>query len=270
MSFKENLLKKIRIKLLGQKILTSMGSVDSGKRTDINAVRELLGMSPYIHHKERDLDLYVQKSDGEKYRIIVLGNDLPMYLTTLADVAMRRSPTVKEMISIRNAVKILNDTDVIEKKGLETLQTIQKECIDLLDLSYKKTDLIAIAEEGTAALKNAYQDGVIESLSLFGELLAFQQQPKELILGHFYVIGLSTEKSKEGTFFGPMVLYGKNHNELKFIDGSLSVSDKGKIEWIHQVAKGAVSASVEGSEVFQSLIQAVLNLKNPAFSPDIS
>jgi hypothetical protein len=264
MSIRENLLKKIRIKFLGRNILASMGSVDSGKRTDIKAVRELLGMSPYTHHQERDLDLYVQKTDGEHYHIIVLGNDLPMYLTTVADVMMRRSPTVKEMISIRNAIKILNDTDILVKKGPETLETIQKECIDLLDLSYKKADLIAIAEDGAAALENAYQDGVIECLSLFGELLGFQHPPKALAIGHFYVRGLSTKKSKEETFFGPMVLYGKMHNELKFIDGSLPVSDKRKIEWIHQVAKSMTPASAEGSDVFQILMQAVLNLKNPA------
>ncbi len=258
MSFRENLLKKIRIKSLGRKILASMGSVDSGKRTDTQTARELLGMSPYSLHKERDLDLYVQKTDGEEYRIIVLGNDLPMYLTTIADVIMRRSPTVKEMISIRNAVKILNDTDIMVKKGPETLETIQKESIDLLDLSYKKADLTAIAEDGAVSLKNAYQDGVIECLSLFGELLGFQHPPKELTVEHFYISGLSTKKPKEGMFFGPMVLYGKMHNELKFIEGSLSVSDKGKIEWVRQVAKGMATASVEGPDVFQTLIQAVL------------
>ena len=258
MSFKENLLKKIRIKFLGRNILASMGSVDSGKRTDIHAVRELLGMSPYTHHKERDLDLYIQKTGGEKYRIIVLGNDLPMYLTTIADVIMRRSPTVKEMISIRNAFKILNDTDIMVKKGPETLETIQKECIGLLDLSHKKADLTAIAEDGAASLQNAYQEGVVESLSLFGELLDFQPPPKELAIEHFYVSGLSIKKSKEEMFFGPMVLYGKMHNELKFIDGSLSISDKGKIEWVRQIAKGMVPASAEGPDVFQALLQAVL------------
>jgi hypothetical protein len=257
MSFKENLLKKIRIKRLGRKVILSMGSVASGKRTDIDAARELLGMSPYTHHKERDLDLYIQKSDGEKYPIIVLGNDLPMYLTTVADVAMRRSPTIKEMISVRNAVRILNDTDVLMKKGPETLETIQKECIDLLDLRYKKADLDAIAEDGAASLKNAYEEGVIESLDLFGELLAFQHPPSELAIGHFYILGLSTEKPNMGTFFGPMVLYGKMHNDLKFIDESISVSDKGKIEWIHQIAKGRAPASVEGPEVFQALVQSL-------------
>lgn len=257
MSFKENLLKKIRIKRLGRKVLLSMGSVASGKRTDIDAARKLLGMSPYTHHKERDLDLYIQKTDGEKYPIIVLGNDLPMYLTTVADVAMRRSPTIKEMISVRNAVRILNDTDVLVKKGPETLETIQKECIDLLDLSYKKADLLAIAEDGAASLKNAYEEGVIESLDLLGELLAFQYPPSELAIGHFYVVGLSTEKANMGTLFGPMVLYGKIHNELKFIDESIPVTDKGKIEWIHQVARGKAPASMEGPEVFQALIRSL-------------
>lgn len=267
MSFRENLLKKIRIGILGRSILASMGSVDSGKRTDINAVRELLGMSPFTHHKERDLDLYVQKTNGEKDCIIVLGNDLPMYLTTVADVAMRRSPTIKEMISIRNAVKILNDADVIVKNGPETLETIQKECIDLLDLSYDKTDLIAIAEDGAASLVNGYQDGVIESLSLFGELLAFQHPPKELVVEHSYLIGLSTKKSKQGIFFGPMVLYRKMHNELKFIEGSVPVFDKEKIEWIHQIAKGMAPATVEGPDVFQALVQAVLDRKGTALGP---
>jgi len=180
-----------------------------------------------------------------------------MYLTTIADVALRRSPTIKEMISVRNAFRILNDTDVLVKKGPETLETIQKACIDLLDLRYEKADLIAIAEDGTASLKNAYEDGVIESLDLFGELLAFQYPPSELAMGHFYIIGLSTEKTNKGIFFGPMVLYGKIHNDLKFIDESIPVTDKGKIEWIHQVAKGRAPASVEGPDVFQVLMQSV-------------
>ena len=266
MSFRENLLKKIRIKFLGRRILASMGSVDSGKRTDTHAVRELLGMSPYTHHEERDLDLYVQKTDGEKYRIIVLGNDLPMYLTTIEDVVMRRSPTIKEMISIRNAVKILNDKDVRVKKGSETLETIQKECIDLLDLNYKETDLTAIAKEGAASLDNAYQDGIIESLTLFGELLGYQDPPKKLAIEHFYISGLSTQKSKEGNFFGPMVLYGKIHNELKFFEGRLPLADKEKIELVHQMAKGMAPVSVEGPDVFQTLVQAVLNLKKSSSS----
>ena len=258
MSFKENLLKKIRINGLVRKIVVSMGSVESGKRTDIKAVRELLEMSPYTHQKERDLDLYIKKTHGEKHHLIVLGNDLPMYLTTVADVTMRRSPTVREMISIRNAFKILNDTDILIQKGSETLETIQKACIDQLDLSYDKTDLAQIAADGVAALENAYQDGVIESLSLFGELLGFQQPPKRFVVGHFFIVGWISTKPKEGTCFGPMVLYGKIHNDLKFIDERIPVLDIDKVEWMHQITKGMLPATLEGPHVFETLVKSVL------------
>ena len=103
------------------------------------------------------------------------------------------------------------------KKGPETLEAIQKESIDMLDLSYKRADLTAIAEDGAVSLENVYQDGVMESLSMLGELLGFQPAPKELTGRHLYFIGLSTKKTREGIFFGPMVLYEKIHNELKFI-----------------------------------------------------
>ena len=49
---------------------------------------------------------------------------------------MRKSPTIKEMISIRNAFKIINDKDVKISTKDESLKTIQKECIDLIDLSF--------------------------------------------------------------------------------------------------------------------------------------
>jgi hypothetical protein len=259
MSFRENLLKKIRINGLNRKIVVSMGSVESGKRTDIKAVRELLEMSPYTHQKERDLDLYVKKTDGDKHHLIVLGNDLPMYLSTVADVTMRRSPTVKEMISFRNAFKILNDTDILKQKGVETLETIRQECIDRLDLNYDESDLVMIAEDGAASLDNAYQDGVIESLSLFGELLGFQPPPKRFEVDHFFIAGALFQNTKEGARFGPMVLYGKIHNDLKFIDERIPVLDKDKVDWMHQITKGMLPATVEGPDVFETLIKSVLS-----------
>ncbi len=100
---------------------------------------------------------------------------------------------------------------------------------------------------------------MIESLSLFGELLGFQPPQKALAIGHFFIMGLSTKKAKEEAYFGPMIFYGKAHNQLKLIHESLPVSDKSKIEWMGQVAKGEAPASTEGPEVFQALIQSVLS-----------
>ena len=54
-------------------------------------MRSLLGMSLYQYQKERDLDLYIQKGDGELSRIPVLDNELPIYETTVADVLIRKS-----------------------------------------------------------------------------------------------------------------------------------------------------------------------------------
>ena len=87
----------------------------------------------------------------KKTRILVLDNDLAIYNTTVYDVAMRKTPTVKEMMNPFNVVKILKDTDVVISKKEESVKTIQKECIDRLDLSYDESDLDEIAKDGTAS-----------------------------------------------------------------------------------------------------------------------
>ncbi|MBU2621632.1 MAG: hypothetical protein KKD92_04875, partial [Proteobacteria bacterium] len=113
MSFKENLLKKIRIDKMAEKMLNSIGPPDSGRKVDKETMRKMLEMSAYQTRKERDLELYIHdNADGIK-RILVLDNELPLYNTTVDDVVLRKSPTLKEMLSIRNALKILNDADVI-------------------------------------------------------------------------------------------------------------------------------------------------------------
>jgi len=259
MSFRENLLKKIKIKQLTQKVLASMGSVDSGKRTDIVAVRELLEMSPYKRHTVRDLELYILPADGDICPIIVLGNDLPLYQASTDDIAMRRSPTIKEMISIRNAIKILNDTDVLVSKATDTVATIQNECLAALDLKFDQTDLAAITDDGIASLENAYQEGVIECLSLFAELLGFEPAPPKLSLDHYTIIGKPQRISGRLVRFGPIVLYGKIHNRLKFIDAPIALTDPEHIEHLQKVAADRVPATVEGGAVFAYLSQSVLN-----------
>ena len=66
MSFKENLLTKLKINRLAAKVLASIGPVESGSKVDKEAMRSLLEMSPYQHQKVRDLDLYVERLDEEQ------------------------------------------------------------------------------------------------------------------------------------------------------------------------------------------------------------
>lgn len=258
MSFKENLLKKIRISALAEAVLKSLGTPDSGKKLDKNAMRSLLEMRGFAHRKERDLDLFCEPDDHGRQRIMVLGNELAFFLTTVEDVAMRRSPTVKEMISIRNAIKILNDKDITISKGADTLQMIKKECLDMLDLAFDEADLDELVQDGVASLKNNYSDGVIETLSLFAELLEYQAPPRTMTVRHYRIFGASTQKGGRDIRFGPMVVYGMVQNDLKFLDEQVFISNRQEIERIESIVKGQSKASCEGPDVFTELKDRVM------------
>lgn len=258
MSFKDNLLKKIRIDTLAGDVLKSLGSPDSGKKLDKNAMQRLLEMRGFHHQKERDLDLYVEAENGEPQRILVLGNEMAFFRSTIHDVAMRRSPTVKEMISIRNAVKILNDKDIVITKGADTLGLIRQECLDMLDLSFDASDLDDIAADGCASLKNSYADGVIEALTLFAELLPYQNPPRALQMSHHRMFGRMVPAEAGGDRFGPLVVYSLVHNELKFIDESFSVSNRDDIQRMESIVKGRTEALCAGPEVFHELKRRVM------------
>ena len=104
MTFRENLLKKIKIDKISEQVIASIGTPDSGKKIDGEAMRDLLEIKPYKLKRERDLDLFILEKDKGEQRILVLDNDLAIYDTTAEDVAMRKSPAIKEMLSIRNVI----------------------------------------------------------------------------------------------------------------------------------------------------------------------
>ncbi len=258
MSFKDNLLKKIKIDTLAKQVIASIGPPDSSRKVDKDKMRRLLEMGSYTYRRERDLDLYLQDTDAEKGKILVLDNDLAIYNTVVEDVALRKSPTVKEMISIRNAIKILNDSDVVISKKVESVKTVQKECIDMLDLSFDESDLDEIEKDGSASLEREYADGVIESLDLFAEILGYIDAPKAFRISHHKIIGALTKKESGEIVFGPIVIYGIIHNAVRLIDQQIGSFDKGGIEYTHQVASGKAAATMEGAEVFRYLNKAAL------------
>ncbi|MGD1967793.1 MAG: hypothetical protein PVH74_14525 [Desulfobacterales bacterium] len=259
MSFKENLLTKMKIDRLAAKVMASMGPAESGSKVDKDAMRQLLEISPYKHEKSRDLDLYVEPMEGEQKKILVLDNELPIYRTTIEDVTIRKSPLIKEMVKIRNMIKILKDSDVKISRKDESVKAIQQECIDQLDLSFNATDIEEIAKEGQASLERDYPDGVIESLELFAELLDYRPAPRAFQLSRHIIFGALTTKAGGEVLYGPMVIYSQIHGTLKLIDEQISSFDKPKIELIQQVATGKQKAAAEGSDVFEHLKNLVLN-----------
>ncbi len=259
MSFKENLLKKIKIDQLSVQVADSLGPSESGRKLDKESMRNLLKMAPYNVRRERDLELYIKKNgESNKQQILVLDNDLTIYTTTVSDVALRKSPTVKEMINIRNAIKILNDSDVVKSKKETSLHTIQKECIEQLDLDYSEYDIEKIQKDGQQALEIGDSNGVMETLTLFQELLNLSLAPKAFKIAGIEMIGKLSEGKVDELYFGPFILYNSHNNEIKLILKKIGSRDKVGIDYIHQVVNGQEKPDMEGYKVFEFLKDSVM------------
>ncbi len=263
MTFKKNLLKKITIDRLASKVLKSIdiSPVDGTHKVDKKTMRLLLEMRSCMFRRERDLDLYIMKDNSGKEKILVLDNDLAIYNTSAEDIGLRKSPSVKEMLSVRNIIKILNDADVIISKKEETVKIIQKECIDMLDLSFDESDMDEIEKDAATALEIGNKDGVIESLALFAELLGYISPPKVFKLPDQNVIGALTKKKDGEILFGPFVVYSTFSNTIKLIDEQISSLNKEKINFVNLVVMGKEKASKEGAGVFQYLKESVVKTK---------
>ncbi|MDQ1330574.1 MAG: hypothetical protein QG578_837, partial [Thermodesulfobacteriota bacterium] len=128
-------------------VLDSIGPPDSGRKIDKETMRKMIEMSRYKTQKERDLELFVEDTGNDKKKIHVLDNELPLYNTTVYDVVLRKSPTIKEMLNIRNALKFLNDADVFVCKNGDSVYFFRNVGIALLDLSFIVSDLQEIEKD---------------------------------------------------------------------------------------------------------------------------
>ena len=253
MSFRESVQQKIKIDDLTIKVLASIGSPGSEKKVNKDAMRELLEINGYVYKRERDLDLHIFSDGSGKDSILVLDNELALYRTTLQDVAMRKSPTVKEMVSIRNAIKILKDTDVVVSRREETVRAVQQACMKTLDFHYEKGDIEAMGKDGMAALDNGYADGVVEILRLYEEILNYGPLPNSLALPHCHMAGALDRKTSGEVAYGPVLVYNMMYNKLSLTDDVVGVRDTDKIETLHAISRGEGDAGVEGPEVFNKL-----------------
>ncbi|MCU0585549.1 MAG: hypothetical protein MUC46_05700 [Desulfobacterales bacterium] len=259
MGFKENLLQKIRIDRLSERVLASLGPPGSEVKLDKPALRELLGLSPYVHRRERDLDLYVRESGEGPPAILVLDNELPIYRTTVADVAMRKSPEVGEMVRIGNIIKILRDSDVKTSRKADSLLEVQAACIARLDLSFSAEDINGIRRDGIASLESRYAEGVEESLALFAELLGFREPPPPFRVPHCFVTGALFARDTGEPVFGPAVVFNRMHHALRFTEERFGAQEKEALPRFHRIASGQEQTAAEGAAVFARLQELVLS-----------
>jgi hypothetical protein len=259
MAFKDNLLQKIRIDQLAGQVLASIGPEGSEAKLDKTAMRGLLALSPYVHRRERDLDLYVEETGTPSKKILVLDNELPIYRATVADVAMRKSPEVGEMVKVRNIIKILKDSDIKISRKAESLKAVQADCIARLDLSFTPEDINDIRRDGIASLESNYAEGVNESLLLFAELLGYRPPPKPFGVPHCTIYAAVYRKDSGESVVGPVVLFNLMRNDLKLTEEQFGALEKEKVERFHAIAAGKEQTAVQGAAVFEQLQKAVLS-----------
>jgi glycerophosphoryl diester phosphodiesterase len=233
----------------------------SVQKVDLKSMQTLLEMGDYQYKEERGLDLYYKDQMKQKPRIVVLDNDLPLYCTTIEDVAMRKNPTIKEMVSIRKAFRILNDKDVLLAKREETLETVKKEAIALLNLSYTESDLAFLEKDGAEAFRHHQVAGVLETIDLFAEILHYERLPKGMLPENLTVVGLKTDMEGEKTLWGPLVVYHAEQNGLKLIVDQFDHSNPERLQDLLQKAEGIKTADLEGPAVFDFLKKRVLTKK---------
>ena len=259
MSFKENIIKKIKINEMSKKIINSL-TVDSEgvHRIDKETMLQLLKESSYELKKERELDLYIYQPDNG-LKILVLDNALPIYKTTIEDVVLRKSPEIKEILNIRNIIKILNDKDVLESKGADSVKTIQQHCIEKLDLDFDESDIRGIEDDGKDALESCDSLRVIETINVFAELLNYSPPPKAFRMKDIKILGGLNQMENKKILFGPIVLYNTAQNELKLINDYIETDDREKAaNRLHKIILGVEKASEEGRDVFEFLRRKVL------------
>ena len=258
MGFRENLRQKLRIDESAAVVVRSMGAPGSGQRIDMQTMRQLVELGAYTYQRERDLDLYLMPQAGGQPLILVLDNELKIYATDIDDVALRKSPTVTEMVSIRNAIKILNDKDVVLTRKAETVKRIAQDLIAALDLTYTTADIEALASDGRDALERNYIDGLMEVLDHFAELLGFDKAPKPFQAAHHIIWGRKRQKEPGEFELGPMMVLDLMHTSLKMIHGTLSSRDKASLTRFQLLLKDEKQAHVSGAPVFAALADALL------------
>ena len=237
---------------LAKKAMASMArSSDGVSHLDKNSARALLEAAGYTLQKERDLELYVKKE------VVVLDNELGRYDTTVQDVALRKSPTVKEMVSIRNAVKILKDSDVKRSVKADTVDWVHTQALALLDLSYTRADVEQIAKDGMDSLENKYEKGVKQALDLFAELLGYIQAPGALGLAHAWVYGKEKPGPSTERVLSPAVVFDRMHGRLVLVEARVSGRDKAAMTDLKKVLSQKKKADTEGAHVFGELMSRV-------------
>jgi hypothetical protein len=258
MSFKENLKAKINLDRLLQKLVSTIKEPPGKWWLDKVLTHELLGMTDLEQKKFRDLHLYIRPLEGEIMEVLVFDNELPIYHTSVADVALRKSPRWQEMFSIRNIKKIMNQHDVLVSKGKESLKRLYANALAMLDLTYTRDDLAMLLEDARQGLEQRSVAQIEESFDLFFELLDFQpvslggQEQDLQIFARAKVNGAAVPS------FEHLILFDEETLSLGLKKGDFSQESDLDLAWVMQYARGVERGDLQGIGVFEFLAEMAL------------
>jgi len=255
MAFQDELLKKIRADRRTGRVTASLAGSGEGRRLDKGAMRSLLEMAGYRSRTERTLEMYARDFAAAPPEILVLDNELKFFRTSSEDVALRKDPTIREMVRPRNMLKIIHDKPVVLCQGPAAVERVRREILDELDLAYTADDIQEIGEEGQQALAEEDAAGIETVLSLFAELLALESLPSPLPEAALW--GHSRPGSEPETAYSPVVLAGRFEGILKLFTDPLTrkqVTDKKSVQGL---LEDQPEPAADGPEVFDALVKAV-------------
>jgi hypothetical protein len=261
MSFKENLKAKITLDALLRKLTSTIRETPGQRRLDKGRAQELLEMTDLEPKKVRDLDLYVRPLEGETMEVLVFDNELPIYHTTVADVALRKSPVWKEIFSIRNIKKVMDDKDVIVSKGKESLNRLYDDALARLDLSYTGDDLALLVEDARRGLEQKSLEQIQESFDLFFTLLHFQPVSLGILQDDIEVFARPKANGGVTKTFEYPIFFNDESFLLGLKKGTISPQSDLDLAWVMQYSQGEEAADLQGVEVFEFLAALALKEK---------
>ena len=259
MSFKENLKTKVKLDRLLKKLVSTIRELPGKLWLDKVLTQELLDMTDLKHEKVSYLHLYVRPLKGEIMEVVVFDNELPIYHTTVADVALRKSPYWQQMFSIRNIRKIMNDKDVIISKGKESLKRLHANAMALLDLTYTRDDLALMLEDARQGLDQKSTAQIQESFDLFFELLDFQPVSLGVLEQDLQIFAGPKINGGAVPTFEHLILFDEETLSLGLKKGAFSQENDLDLAWVMQYAQGEKIADLKGIDVFKFLLELALD-----------
>ncbi|HDD45202.1 MAG TPA: hypothetical protein ENG63_10145 [Candidatus Desulfofervidus auxilii] len=237
MSLKE----KIKAKIVLDRLFNQLSEKDLNQHLRFELLRRLLNMASYKKYETRDLEIY---TDGEN--ILVLDAELPLYRsTTIEDVAMRKNPTLKEMINPFKVKRILSHKDILFLRGDETISYIYKTALSQLDLSMNEDEIREIFEESISTYWRDKPEEIQEMVEIIFEILGYEEVVKQLQLPPYNIYGIPEKKG-----YRDLVVISPDWREIKLITGSFLIGEINTLIHLSQVAFGHRKPDIEGINVF--------------------